>query len=150
MEKISRILGNSPRVGATDLKNAPAVRPGTPSFGRPIGNSSQGENDSLSTAQRATLLKDDMIEQKRARAESKIAQDSSARFFLGQEEMGRPAAVVAPAKGTVKMEEQELEMEPLAHPLSARTEALVEEGDQGEARRFNRFTPRGSIVDVHA
>jgi hypothetical protein len=37
MEKISRILPSSPRVQSTDLSSAAPVRPGTPSFGRAVG-----------------------------------------------------------------------------------------------------------------
>lgn len=40
MEKISGILRGSPRVTSVDLKSARPVRPGTPSFGSPEGESS--------------------------------------------------------------------------------------------------------------
>ena len=37
MEKLSSILATSPRVRAVDLADAHPVRPGTPTFGRPVG-----------------------------------------------------------------------------------------------------------------
>jgi hypothetical protein len=37
MEKISRILPSSARVQSTDLSAAAPVRPGTPTFGRAVG-----------------------------------------------------------------------------------------------------------------
>jgi hypothetical protein len=37
MEKISRILPSSPRVASADLRNSGVARPGSPSFGRPVG-----------------------------------------------------------------------------------------------------------------
>jgi hypothetical protein len=37
MDKISGIIPSSARVMAVDMKEAPPIRPGTPSFGRPEG-----------------------------------------------------------------------------------------------------------------
>ncbi len=67
MDKISQIVSSSPRVGSADAKNAPAVRPGVPSFGRPVGESPRfSHNDEeLSTAQRAGLLRSDLDEQRK-------------------------------------------------------------------------------------
>jgi hypothetical protein len=50
MDKISGIIPSSARVSSVDLKESSPVRPGTPNFGRPEGNSSL---KGASTAERA-------------------------------------------------------------------------------------------------
>lgn len=43
MEKISKIIPTSRRLQAEDLNSSQPVRPGAPSFGRPMGRNSIGE-----------------------------------------------------------------------------------------------------------
>lgn len=54
MDKISGIIPSSRRVNSVDLQNAAPVRPGTPTFGRPVGISTLApELYSSTTAQKA-------------------------------------------------------------------------------------------------
>ena len=43
MLKISGIIPNTARVASTDLSDAHPVRPGVPTFGRPVGRSQSGD-----------------------------------------------------------------------------------------------------------
>ena len=50
MDKISNILPSNARVQTVDPSNAPALRPGTPSFGMPVGTSAAADKVTLSKA----------------------------------------------------------------------------------------------------
>lgn len=153
MDKISHIVGQSPRVASTDVKNAPAVRPGAPSFGRPIGESPRvsHEDGELSTAQRTGLLRDDLAEQKKLRLESKVALDTSNQFFNRPENLIPTNKIPAPesqGKSNAPVI-RAMDEEPIpAH--SGMEESLIE-GDVGESRPSpSRYSPRGSYIDVRA
>ena len=83
MEKISSIVPRSRRVAAADLGTASAVRPGTPSFGRPVGTSTTGARDLQTTAQKAIIEQNKMQEQRRSSGmPSDLVREMSNRFFL--------------------------------------------------------------------
>ena len=145
MEKISRIIAGNAR-GTADLAHAAPVRPGTPSFGRPVGDSTGTAPRMSSTAARAAALHNAMVESNKAVSQERVLSRMSDDFFLSHarrpdeetalpptgmqppvEVAGRQASVVAPALAAVEDEEQEM-----APPAP------------GE------YVPRGSFVDVHA
>lgn len=149
MEKISQIVGGSARVGAGDAKSAPPVRPGTPTFGRAVGDSPHANRSELSTAQKVGAIRSEMAEQKKMRAESKLATAMTEQFFFKPEEKLKTGQVHG-AKGTVKIEDEgERLEEPLIHATSARAETLIR-GEDADLRAPSKFAPRGSFIDVHA
>lgn len=63
MQKISGILPSTPRIASVDMNESSALRPGGPSFGRPVGVSelsSRGDNKT-STAQIAGQRHDELL-----------------------------------------------------------------------------------------
>lgn len=148
MDKISQIVGSSARVGSGDAKSAPPVRPGAPAFGRAVGESPRGGHDELSTAQRVGIIRSDMIEDKKARAESKIASEMAEKFFFRPQDM-KSGAVSASAVGKMKDIEDAIPEEPLLHASSARTEALIN-GEDANLKIPSKYSPRGSFIDVRA
>lgn len=94
MEKISSIVPRSRRVASTDLASAPAVRPGTPSYGRPIGSSTMGTKDILTTAQRAMAEQQKVAENRKTSALSPdLVEDMTNRFFLQRMTTVEPPAL---------------------------------------------------------
>lgn len=139
MEKISRVVRGNPRVSSTDLKNAAPVRPGVPSFGRPIGESTAANPSATSTAARAVALHKEMEEAKKARAEGAVVQQMADQFFMnrvrrpGEDEVQGPPAAGAPVHAApVESEGDEISADPIA----------------GEPPKG--YKPRGSFVDVRA
>ena len=84
MEKISGILPSSRRVSSVDLQNAAPIRPGTPTFGRPIGISTLApELVGLTTAQKALSEFDMQMEPKKSMdPNANIVQTMSDNFFM--------------------------------------------------------------------
>ncbi len=86
MQKISSILPSSPRVKSVDLSDSHPIRPGTPSFGRPVGNSTDTSvvdkvtlsNQALGAGVEAELL---TYKNPREAKNAKIADELSAQFF---------------------------------------------------------------------
>jgi len=148
MDKISQIVGSSARTGAGDAKSAPAIRPGIPAFGRTVGESPAGNHNELSTAEKVGLIRSDIAEQKRMRAESKIASDMNEQFFFKPEANGKIASAQTP-KGKIRIEEDSELEEPTVRATSARTETLINNED-ADLKAPSRFAPRGSYVDFRA
>lgn len=83
MQKISRIVSSSPRVAGVDLKSTSAVRPGTPSFGRPVGESTESLRDGLTTAQKAVSLREEMETRRKGIGEQpEIVKNLTEQFFM--------------------------------------------------------------------
>ncbi|MBK8201857.1 MAG: hypothetical protein IPK68_05915 [Bdellovibrionales bacterium] len=63
MQKISGILPSTPRIASVDMNESSALRPGGPSFGRPVGVSelSSREDVKISTAQIAGQRHDELL-----------------------------------------------------------------------------------------
>lgn len=92
MNKISSILPSSSRVTAVDMQDAHPIRPGTPSFGRPVGVSHGRDHISRSSID-AQLMNESLSMRQRGDLEkAKLVQDISAGFF-----MKRPAIEPSPA-----------------------------------------------------
>ena len=140
MEKISRIVGGNKRVAAVDLKNSAPVRPGTPSFGRPIGTSTQVDYDPRTTAQKAVELLNER-DQKRAvqDRDTQIVQKMADAFFAQKARfLEQPHSQPT----------QEFSEVAAGEGASNEAEAPISTEEPTEAPK--QFTPRGSYVDVRA
>lgn len=83
MEKISGIVPRSRRVASADMTQAAAVRPGAPSFGRPIGSSTIGNKSSLTTADRAVLAHQKIADGRKSTGiPSDLVAEMTDKFFL--------------------------------------------------------------------
>ena len=133
MQKISSILPSSPRVGGVDLKSASAVRPGTPSFGRPVGESTGIARDGWSTAEKAANIREEMDVRLRNLSEPpEIVQKMTEQFF-----MQKSSAAQAPdVRSTGDLVSAEIEEGTLIQP------------PPNQARK--EFVPPGSYVNVVA
>ncbi|MGE0761712.1 MAG: hypothetical protein AB7N80_00395 [Bdellovibrionales bacterium] len=142
MEKISSIVPRSRRVAAADLSAGPAVRPGTPGFGRPVGSSTVGVKDAMTTAQRAVAEHNRMTEgRKHSAITPDIVSEMSEKFFLQKTISApnlAPPTVVAPSVPDATPSE---EMQ------AAATEDVREDilDVQSEPREY---VPPGTYLDV--
>lgn len=139
MEKISRIVRGNQRVAAVDLKNAAPVRPGTPSFGRPVGESTALSSSASTTASRAVALHNEIVEQKKANSQERIVQNMADQFFMSR--MRRPDDMTTEESISVS-----------APAVGDKPPAPAEESTESEpvATAPQGYTPRGSFVDVRA
>lgn len=126
MEKISRIVPGNARVSAVDTKSAAPARPGMPSFGRPVGESTSGVPDHSSTASRAAALHKSMIEAKKAVSQERVISRMADEFFMSR----------------IRRPEEELAAAPPIEAPAEFTETAPTDGPP------EGYTPRGSFVDV--
>jgi hypothetical protein len=96
MDKISSIVPRSRRVAAADMSAAPAVRPGMPSFGRPVGISTTGLKSEMTTAQKAMVEQQKISDKRQASSiEPQIVADMADRFFM-QKTVAAPVSDALP------------------------------------------------------
>lgn len=138
MEKISGVLGSSPRLKSTDLQSSSAIRPGMPTFGRPVGETTIAQRKDLTTAQKANMIREKMALDKKTRAEVRSIERMQEQFFLS-----KPDIQVQPAKVDQIINEV------------AELRPQIEEGeisltDPNLSDSDMKFTPKGSYVDVSA
>lgn len=141
MEKISNIVRGSPRVSSVDLKSASAVRPGVPSFGRPIGESPANIDREGTTASRAAALHTQMSERRQAGPE-RIVEAMAEQFFVGR--------LAGPKSAPIEVAEPKVQARDVEE-LAAATD--MDESVQVEAEQIAQpsgYVPRGSYVDVRA
>ena len=82
MEKISSILGGTPRVKAVDMEEAHPIRPGVPSFGRPEGRTSLKDRFTVSQEAKDIAFKETLAARNpKEFASAKIAEEMTANFF---------------------------------------------------------------------
>jgi hypothetical protein len=82
MDKLSSILGTSPRVKSVDLTDAHPVRPGTPAFGRPVGTTSIRDRFTVSENAKDLALQDTLgFKNTKESRQAKIAEDVTKKFF---------------------------------------------------------------------
>lgn len=82
MDKISSILSGSPRVKSVDISEAPPVRPGAPSNGRPEGRNSLKDRITLSERAKDLALQDTLaIKNPKETARAKMVDEVSKNFF---------------------------------------------------------------------
>ncbi len=84
MEKISGVIPASPRVQAVDLKSSAPIRPGIPTFGRPLGSNSLAERQGMTTAERAHQTHQEVMAQRKSQTERDVEaiKDIAERFFM--------------------------------------------------------------------
>ena len=128
MQKISRIVPGSPRVSGVDMKSASAVRPGTPSFGRPVGESTEIARGNLTTAQKAVNAREEMDARRKLGEQPEIVKNLTEQFFLQK-------ASGPDTRSTVEL-----------------INDGVEDGVEVPVQPMNRkeFVPPGSYLDVEA
>lgn len=84
MDKISGILPSSSRVAGVDMSEAPPVRPGVPTFGRPVGRSPSTFADRFSVTKTAQERLDRILSPKEKK-HVQIARTISDSFFKRQQ-----------------------------------------------------------------
>lgn len=133
MEKISSIIGASPRLKSADLSNSPPVRPGAPSFGQPIGEVNNiAHRKDLTTAQKANMIREQMIEDKKRFKEQEAVENLSEKFFMN------------------KMEQESIEI-PSSIEVKALTSGLSEEMAASELDPEEmKYMPKGYYLDRSA
>ena len=134
MEKISNIVRGSSRVASVDVKGSAAVRPGAPSFGRPMGESSAGPLPAETTAARAVAIHNEMNEAKKVRSQDVMAAQLADSFFMSR--IRRPA-------------DEEVTVT-VPQPPVAKEEVEAPEMEAAESGQPSGYVPRGSYVNVHA
>lgn len=142
MEKISGVLGSSPRLKSTDLQNSSAIRPGMPTFGRPVGESTTAHRKDLTTAQKANMLRAEMDADKKAMYEARAIQRIQDQFFMKQAELN--AAPQVPVSGiNPNLAAQPIESAPVNEDAS---ESEVE-STLGLTAEEMKYSPKGSFLD---
>jgi hypothetical protein len=92
MDKISGIVPASSRVQGVNLKDSQPLRPGVPTFGRPVGVSSLAEGRQLTTAEKAVAAHNELMTRRSGDAHKPaIITDMANKFFLkNQSQAGEP------------------------------------------------------------
>lgn len=132
MEKISGIVGSNPRLKSTDLQSSSAIRPGMPTFGRPVGESTIAQRKDLTTAQKANMIREKMALDKKTMYEVRAIERMQEQFFVN-----KPDIQVQPEK-VDNLIAQVQEVRP-----------QIEDMD-GELDPDMQYTPKGTYVDVSA
>jgi len=151
MEKISSIVPRSKRVAGTDLASAPAVRPGAPSYGRPIGVSTAGHKDQMTTAQKAVAEQQRMQDARKTSALTPdLVEDMTNRFFLQR-------MTSAPAEGpsiglqpALPQVEGPIVAAPHAEDVTLEDPASTPEQIDEITNPTEEYVPVGSYIDVNA
>jgi hypothetical protein len=142
MEKISRILPNSARVGSLEMAQERPVRPGAPAFGRPEGTSEVKDRVTLSSLQTNRQLEDlkpyvNPVEAKRA----KIVEDISNKFFAKQAKP-TPKPVLQEPEPTMNSSTDDLAIEEeIDTPVFAAEDVGESEFSPLEIARERNFRP---------
>ena len=90
MQKISGILPSSSRITSVDVKEAGNVRPGTPSFGRPLGESNLMQNSVVRSAHQALQKHNELFAQRtREQEQATTIQRMADSFFKNKEQLTR-------------------------------------------------------------
>ncbi len=142
MEKISNIVRGSSRVASVDLKNSSALRPGVPSFGRPMGESSHVNEKTETTAARAAAIQAELNEVRRGNNDHSVQQMSN-EFFNNRIRPSEVETLPSVTTGKVKVA-------PVvrAEEFEPSEEMNVSDPHESEITQPAGFTPRGSYVDV--
>lgn len=136
MEKISRIVRGNSRVASTDLKSAAAVRPGMPSFGRPVGESTNVGTAPATTAEKAVALHNEMLGKKKPGGEDKVIQQMADQFFMTRIARPEPGVDGQAPEGGLNADGAE--------------EVIAPAKEEMAEAPSKKYVPRGSYVDVRA
>jgi hypothetical protein len=150
MEKISHIVRGSARVASTDLKSSAPLRPGTPSFGRPVGESPSATQATPSTASRAAALQAELNEQRKPGGGDPVVQQMADQFFMSRVRGGEGESIVpgVPRSKTTESGAVRAQAEDSGGELESVFGDLKSD-DSIEAPRRG-YTPKGTFVDVRA
>ena len=128
MQKISSILPSSGRINKVDFKDSPAVRPGAPSYGQPVGRSTAR----VSVARDPVEVHKEMVESRsKPSPETAIAEKVAHDFFAINEPV-EPSRVGAPMAGEA--------------PLASVEDAVV----GMDVSDFREDEVKGNFLDIHA
>ena len=96
MQKISGILPSSSRVTTVDVsKEAGSVRPGAPSFGRPVGESNLFKNSVVRSAHQAIQKHNELWDARSEQQDqAKIIQDMADSFFKTKNQIAHEKQLV--------------------------------------------------------
>ena len=95
MQKISGILPSSARITTVDLKEAGTARPGSPSWGRPSGESNLKANSIVRSAHRALNRHNELMDvRSKDHMQAEIARRMSENFFKTKAQMAAEKALV--------------------------------------------------------
>ena len=125
MEKISSIIPSSARVQSVDLGSSHPIRPGQPSFGRPVGTST------LAGETRAETIAADAAEQKKMRDQEKMVQTLTDAFFMNQ------------------VKKSEVASAPVADPLTVAPQAVAASEPKETNEADLDQAAYGRYIDVH-
>ncbi len=149
MEKISGIVRGSARVASTDLKSASAARPGMPSFGRPMGESTQANVSSETTASRAVALHNEMLGKKKTGGDQ-VVQQMADSFFMTR--IRRPNE--EPDQGDVQAGATPMPDNSEVSELPKTDDLVLQKAKQSDEEEKDKqpagYKPRGTFVDVRA
>ncbi|MBX3022572.1 MAG: hypothetical protein KF799_12945 [Bdellovibrionales bacterium] len=152
MEKISNIVRGNSRVSSVDLKSSSAVRPGTPSYGRPIGEASASPEREGTTASRAAALNLQLREQRRSSVQDRVVENMADQFFMSRIRRPEDNQVSLPKTGQIVGQEPvngiEMGTSPETRNAGEAQNANIEAHEVMDAPED--YTPRGSYIDVRA
>ncbi|MCB0389738.1 MAG: hypothetical protein KDD58_00535 [Bdellovibrionales bacterium] len=96
MQKISGILPSSSRLTSVDVKDAGAVRPGAPTFGRPVGESNLFKNSVVRSAHQAIQKHNELwSERSEQHDKAQVIQDMADSFFKSKNQMAHEKQLVS-------------------------------------------------------
>ena len=95
MQKLSGILPSSARITSVDMRGSGAARPGSPSYGRPVGESNLEKNAIVRHAHRALKRHREMVDARsQVQVNSDIVKNLSDGFFKSHAQKATENAVV--------------------------------------------------------
>lgn len=145
MEKISGILKPSRRVTSVDMKESAPIRPGTPAFGRPEGNSSLRDRNSAVDGAGASQEAHSTMMHWRTREgnNTRAVEDIADRFFgSNNKEVMKSINVQAPDRPVIG--EADVDREPASNEVAPFENPLHEAPEDGE------YYPKGSFLNAVA
>lgn len=159
MEKISNIVRGNSRVASVDLKSSSAVRPGMPSYGRPVGEASVRIERDGTTASRAAELNLQMKDNRRS-AQDRVVEQMADKFFMSRTNRLPEIGTAMPKDGV-----DEISVPGIKQPVKAEAMKAAPDLEDADAKSValdstaeahetidapEEYTPRGSYVDVRA
>lgn len=160
MEKISGIVPASSRVTSVNLKDSQTMRPGTPSFGAPMGKAAINGGDAPTTAEKAVAAHNTLMSRRSGDAHHpQLIKDMTDKFFMRND--SGPGEVIddidlnftmdigstAPAPESLPLDVPETTLAVQSDEpdlAAADPEWLLAESSAGESD----YVPPGSYLDV--
>ena len=158
MEKISGIVPASSRVQGVNLKDSQPLRPGVPTFGRPVGISSLSEGKPLSTAEKANLAHNELMNRRSGDVHKPaIITDMANKFFMKNQISANDSVQDVDFNATIEMGptvyiEPELERTEPILGLSPQKSLSLEDrvaSAKSDVESYE-YTPPGTYLDIQA